>query len=130
MLNLTGLEPERGFAWSALPNVQRSIGDGSPIVFTRWKGERRASGSLVRAGRTTRFGAIAMELRQDRRATLTVLAPRRLTLVGSWSRRDRRTVALVFPGRASGTVDFMDRANPYRWRLSGPRLRLSARAQE
>ncbi|GEM_PF-2039011 len=106
-----------------------NIGDGSPIAFTRWKGERRGTGTLTRVGRTTKLASVSIELKPD--GTMTLLpGGGQKALTGRWKRKDGKTVALTAPGGATGSLLFMDRANPYRLTLRGKALALDFRVSE
>ncbi len=112
----------------AVPPV--NIGDGSAIAFTHWKGMRKGSGSLRQAGKAQTIHSFDLELNPDQTMALGIDGKPEITFKGTWRKKDDKTVELALPDTATGTLLFMDRANPYQLSLQGKEFSLEFRVSE
>lgn len=91
---------------------------------------RKGTGTLVRAGKTASIQTFSIELNPDSKMTLDLGEKPESHFQGSWRRKDGKTVELDVPNVATGTLLFMDSANPYRLILKGKDFSLDFRALE
>jgi len=100
------------------------IGDGSPTVFTHLKGLRKGSGAFWIGESQKKFETIEFEFNPDHSLSLKLGDGK--AQKGTWARSEdgkfltfQISVGSDWRKLGEGKVQFMDRANPYRFEYKG-----------